>query len=115
MENIYAKVNKALDEGILGCKVQKIKRDADSNISISYILHAGIGKYYVSDRLTHIEYEIQVDIWTDYETSNHALVEKAIQLMRENGFGLVSIRPDMYEPNVNIVHKPIIFKYLEKL
>lgn len=115
MENIYAKVTQALDEKVLGCKVQKIKRCPEAQLSISYLLHPSIPKEYVNDKPTYMEHEVQVDIWTDYEISNHAAVEKAIELMRVNGFGLVSIRADMYEPDTNIIHKPLLFKYVEKL
>lgn len=115
MENIYSKVSNTLDEKILGCKVQKIKRDAESKVSISYILHPSIPREYINDKPTYLEHEVQIDVWTDYEVSNHTYVEKIVGLMRSNGFGLVSIRSDMYEPETNIIHKPLLFKYLEKL
>lgn len=115
MENIYAKVTKSLDENLLGCKVSKIKRDEDSKLSVSYILHPSIPKEYVDDKPTYMEHEVQVDIWADYNLSIHHTIEKVIELMRINGFGLISIRADMYESDTNIVHKPLLFNYLEKL
>ncbi|MDA3732109.1 hypothetical protein PBV87_11505 [Niameybacter massiliensis] len=115
MENIYTKVTKALDEKILGCKVKKINRDEDARQSISYLLHPGIPVQYSDDDYMCIEHEIQIDIWSDYELSIHGIIEKVIQLMKENGFELVSIRSDMYERDINIIHKPILFSYLEKL
>ena len=53
MENIYAKVTQALDERVLGCKVQKIKRDAEAQLSISYILHPSIPIQFANDKPTH--------------------------------------------------------------
>lgn len=115
MENIYAKVTQALDEKVLGCKVQKIKRDSEAQLSISYILHPSIPREYVNDKPTYMEHEVQVDIWADYEISIHETLVKVIQAMRENGFGLVSVRADMYESDTNILHKPILFSYIEKI
>ena len=115
MENIYDKVTQALDEKVLGCKVQKIKRDPEAQLSISYILHPSIPREYVNDKPTYMEHEVQVDIWADYEVSIHETLVKVIKTMRENGFGLVSVRADMYESATNLVHKPILFSYIEKL
>ena len=115
MENIYAKVTQALDEKVLGCKVQKIKRDSEAQLSISYILHPSIPREYVNDKPTYMEHEVQVDIWADYEVSIHETLVKVVKAMRENGFGLVSIRSDMYEPDTNLLHRPILFSYIEKL
>lgn len=115
MENIYAKVTQALDEKVLGCKVQKIKRDPEAQLSISYILHPSIPREYVNDKPTCMEHEVQVDIWADYEVSIHETLVKVVKAMRENGFGLVSIRSDMYEPDTNLLHRPILFSYIEKL
>lgn len=115
MENIYAKVTQALDERLLGCKVQKIKRDPEAQLSISYILHPSIPIQFANDKPTHMEHEVQVDIWADYEISIHETLVKVIQAMRENGFGLVSVRADMYESDTNILHKPILFSYIEKI
>ena len=100
---------------MLGCKVQKIKRDPEAQLSISYILHPSIPREYVNDKPTHMEHEVQVDIWADYEISIHETLVKVIQAMRENGFGLVSVRADMYESYTNILHKPILFSYIEKI
>ena len=115
MENIYVKVTQALNEKLLGCKVQKIKRDPEAQLSISYLLHPSIPREYVNDKPTYIEHEVQVDIWADYEISIHETLAKVIKAMRENGFGLVSIRADMYESGTNLLHKPILFSYIEKL
>ena len=115
MENIYVKVTQALDEKLLGCKVQKIKRDPEAQLSISYILHPSIPREYVNDKPIYMEHEVQVDIWADYEVSIHETLAKVIKAMRENGFGLVSIRADMYESGTNLLHKPILFSYIEKL
>lgn len=115
IENIYIKVNKALDEKILGCTVSKLKRDEDAKLSISYILHPTIPREFYNDDYHNLEHEVQVDIWSDYDSSNHSTVEKVIKLMEENGFNLVSVRSDMYEPDTNIIHKPILFYYVEKL
>lgn len=115
MENIHVKVTKALDEKALGCKVSKIKRDQEAKLSISHILHPSIPIEYVDDIPTCMEHEVQVDIWADYNKSIHSVTQKVITLMQNNGFELVSIRGDMYEPDTNIVHKPLIFQYLEKL
>lgn len=115
MENIYTKVTQALNEEELGCKVRKIKRDTDDKISVSYILHPSIPVQHYDDTYHMIEHEVQVDIWADYEVSIHSMIEKVIRLMKENGFMLVSIRADMYEPDTNIIHKPILFSYLEKI
>lgn len=115
MENIYVKVTKALDEKALGCNVSKIKRDPETKLSISYILHPSIPIEYVDDIPTYMEHEVQVDIWADYNKSIQSTLEKVIELMKGNGFDLISIRADMYESATNIIHKPLLFKYVEKL
>lgn len=115
MENIYAKVTQALDEEVLGCKVQKIKRDPEAQLSVSYIMHPTIPREFYCDTCKYLEHEVQVDIWANYEVSIHETLVKVIKAMRENGFGLVIIRSDMYEADTNIVHKPILFSYVEKL
>lgn len=115
MENIYKKVSTALNEEVLGCRVQKIKRDANARQSISYLLHPSIAIQHANDCVTHIEHEVQVDIWSDIELSIHELTSKVIKLMRDNGFMLISVRSDIFESETNIIHKPVIFSYIENL
>lgn len=112
--NVNERVMNALKD--IGIPVSFLKNSDNPKppIYITFFEVTGIPILHSDNKAKGRTVTIQVDLWGTYGNSLFKLQKDVITAMEEVGFRLSAIRPDMYEEETNIVHKPLEFKLLVK-
>lgn len=116
MDNIIKNIEGALAVlNTVNVPFSYIKKYKDSNIYVTYFIVNTEPLEYADNDYKQYLYDIQVDVWSLYESDNTEVINMIIDSLKSNKFTLTRLGADLYESDTNILHKTIEFKIMMKV
>lgn len=110
MNNIIEKLEGALSVlDTVNVPFSYIKKYKDANIYVTYFIVNTEPIGYEDDDYKYYKYDVQIDVWSKYDTDNAEVINMIINRMKYNGFILTRLGSDIYENETDLLHKAIEF------